>query len=104
VEDLQFRLQLLDRNTSALLQILSTFQGAVEYAHIENFSRNEHVLPTEGGDLGQAMHMDREVATTMGLHVPSPGGDTFPDTRLDQGNSEADMQMEWRGTPVKEDP
>jgi hypothetical protein len=30
VEDLQFRLQLLDGKTSALLHILSTFQGAAE--------------------------------------------------------------------------
>jgi hypothetical protein len=62
------------------------------------------VLPAEGGDLGQAMHVDREVAAAVGLHAPSPGGDTFSDARLDRGNSEADTQMEWRGTPVEEEP
>jgi hypothetical protein len=104
VEDLQFRLQLLDGKTSPLLHILSTFQGAVEHTQVETFGRNEQALPAEGGDLGQAMHMDREVATTVGLHASIPGGDTFPDARLDRGNLEADTQMEWRGTPVEEEP
>jgi hypothetical protein len=31
LDDLQFRLELLDGNTSALLQILSTFQGAFHF-------------------------------------------------------------------------
>lgn len=54
--------------------------------------------------MGQAMHVDGEVAAAVGLHAPNPGGDTFPDARLDRGNSEADAQTEWRGTPVEEEP
>jgi len=38
----------------------------------------------EGGDLGQYMHVDGEVATVV-------------------DNADADAQMEWRGTPVEEE-
>jgi hypothetical protein len=78
--------------------------GAVEQAHAETFSRSEQALPVEGGSFGQAMHMDMEVAVAVGFHAPNPWGDTFSDTRLDGGNSDVDTQMEWRGTPVKEEP
>ena len=105
MEDLRYRLHLLDGKPSALLHFLSTkFTGAAEHARAEAFGRNEQALPAEGGDLGQAMHVDREVAAAVGLRAPSPGGDTFPDSRLHRGSSEADTQMEWRGTPVGEEP
>jgi hypothetical protein len=68
MDDLQFRLQQLDMKASTLLHILSTFHGAIEHEEhvpVETFGRNEQELPAEGGDLGQAMHVDREVATAV---------------------------------------
>jgi hypothetical protein len=114
LDDLQFRLELLDGKTSSLLQILSTFQGAfhstpdavgaTEHTHAEAFGRSEQGLPAEVGDFGQAMHVDMDVAAAVGFHAPSPMGDTWPDARLDGGNSDADTQMKWRGTVVEEEP
>jgi hypothetical protein len=114
LEDLHFRLQLLDGKTSALLQILSTFQGtfhstseaagAAELPHAEPVGRNEQVQQPEGGDLGQAMHGDTKVAAAMGVHADNPSGDTLPDANLEGGNLDADMQMEGKGTPVEEEP
>jgi hypothetical protein len=87
VDDLQFRLQQLDGKASALLHILSTFQRAAAQAkHVpaETFGQGEQELPAEGGNLGQAMQVDGEAVAAM-------------------DNTDADVQMEWRGTPVKEE-
>jgi hypothetical protein len=70
-----------------LLHILSTFQGAAaqpEHVPTDMFGRGEQELPAEGGDLGQDMHVDGEVAAAV-------------------DNVDADVQMEWRGTPVEEE-
>jgi hypothetical protein len=128
LDDLQFRLELLDGKTSALLQILSTFQGAFHFTpeaaraaeHMHTGDSSERGLPTGGGDSGQAMHvaMDEEytptegetpgayVAAGLGLHAPREVGGTWPDNRLEMGDSDADTheQMEWRGAVVEEEP
>jgi hypothetical protein len=78
VDDLQFWLQQLDGNASALLDILSTFQRAATQAeHIpaEMFGRGKQELPAECGNLGQAMQVDRKAATAV-------------------DNTDADTQME----------
>ena len=77
----------MDGKASALLHILSTFQGAGEQEEnvpAETFGRSEQELLVEGVDLGQAMHVDREVAVVV-------------------DNADANTQMEWRGTPVEEE-
>jgi hypothetical protein len=87
MDDLQFRLQQLDGKASALLHILSTFQGVEEKEEnvpAETFGRSKQELLAEGVDLGQAMHVDREVAVVV-------------------DNADANAQMEWRGTPVEEE-
>ena len=114
MEDLHFRLQLLDGKTSALLQILSTFQGAfhstpeaiaaTELPHAEAIDRNEQVQQPEGGDLVQAMHGDTEATTATGIHAHSPPGDTLPAANMDARNLDDDMQLEGKGTPIEEEP
>jgi len=87
VDDLQFRLQQLDGKASAILHILSTFQGATaqaEHVPADMFGRGEHEIPVEGGNLGQAMQVDGEAVETM-------------------DDADTDAQMEWRGTPVEEE-
>jgi hypothetical protein len=114
LEDLHFRLQLLDGKTSTLLQILSTFQeafhstpeaaAATEMPHAEVVDRNEQVQQPEGGDLVQVTHGDTEAATAMGIHAHNPPGVTLPAANLEGGNLDADMQMEGKGTPIEEEP
>jgi hypothetical protein len=62
------------------------------------------VPPAEGGDMEQALHLDREMAAAGGIQAPNPEKDTCLDAKLDQGNLEADTQSEWRGTPIEEEP
>jgi hypothetical protein len=128
LDDLQFRLEILDGKTSALLQILSTFQGAFHFTpdaagaaeHTHAGDSSERGLPTGDGDSGQAMHMamDEEytpreeetpgeyVAAGMGLHAPREVGGTRPDDRREGGDSDAATheKMEWRGEDVEEEP
>jgi hypothetical protein len=114
LEDLQFRLQLLDGKTSTLLQILSTFQEAfhstpegmasTEVPHAEGVDRNEQVQQPEGVVVVQVTHGDTEAATATGIHAHSPPGDTLPAANLDESNLDADMQLEGKGTPIEEEP
>jgi hypothetical protein len=114
LEDLQFRLQLLDGKTSTLLQILSTFQEAfhstpeaaasTEVPHAEGVDRNEQVQQPEGDVVVQVTHGDTEAATATGIHAHSPPGDTLPAANLEGGNLDADMQLEGKGMPIEEEP
>jgi hypothetical protein len=128
LDDLQFRLEILDGKTSTLLQILSTFQGAFHFTpyatgvaeHTLASDSRKRGLPTGGGDSGQAMHvaMDEEytpieeetpreyIVAGMGFHAPREVGGTWLDDRRERGDSDAEThdKMEWRGEVVEEEP
>jgi hypothetical protein len=114
MEDLQFRLQLMDGKTSTLLQILSTFQDAfpstpegaasAEVPHAEGDDRNDQTQRSAGVVVEQVTHEDTEAATATGLHAYSPPGDTLPAANMDESNVDADMHLEGKGTPIEEEP
>jgi hypothetical protein len=121
LDDLQFRLELLDGKTSVLLQILSTFQGAFHFTldadavgaaeHTHAGDSSERGLPAGGGDSGQAMHvaMDEDympteeetpgeyVAAGMGLHAPREVGGTWPNDRREGVTRTPTRMRKWNG-------
>jgi hypothetical protein len=82
MEDLQFRLQIMDGKISTLLQILSTFQDAfpstpegaasAEEPHAESDDRNAQPQRSAEVVVEQVKHEDTEAATATGQHVYSP--------------------------------
>ena len=114
MEDLQFRLQIMDGKISTLLQILSTFQDAfpsnpvgaasAEEPHAEGDDRNDQTQRSAGVIVEQVKHEDTEAVTATGQHVYRPPGDTLPAASMDKRNVDADMHLEGKGTPIEEDP
>jgi hypothetical protein len=54
--------------------------------------------------VAQVTHGDTESTTATCLHVHSSPGDTLPAANLDESNMDADMHLEGKGTPIKEEP
>ena len=114
MEDLQFRLQIMDGKILTLLQILSTFQDAfpsnlegvasAEEPHAESDDRNARPQRSAKVVVEQVKHEDTEAATTTGQNVYSPPGDALPDANRDESNVGADMHLEGKGTPIEEEP
>jgi hypothetical protein len=52
----------------------------------------------------QITHGDMEAAIATGIHAHSPLGDTLPAANIEGGNLDVDMQLEGKGTPIKEEP
>ena len=113
MEDLQFRLQLMDGRISTLLQILSTFQDdfpsnptgtASEGApHIESDDRNAKTQSAAEVVVEQVQHEDMEAVTTTGQHVHTPSGDAMPAANRDECTMDDDMHLANKGTPVEEE-
>jgi hypothetical protein len=114
MEDLQFRLQLMDGKTSTLLQILSTFQdvfpstpegvASAEVPHAEGDDRNDQTQCSTGVIVEQVTHEDTKAAIATSLHAYSPPGDTLPAANMDKSNVDADMHLEGKGTPIEKEP
>jgi hypothetical protein len=107
MEDLQFRLQIMDGKISTLLKILSSFQDAfpsnpvgeasTEEPHVETGEGNAQTQCLVENVVEQVEHED----TATGQHVLQ---DTSPVANRDERNVDADMQLESKGTLVEEEP
>jgi hypothetical protein len=113
MEDLEFRLQIMDGRILTL-HILSTFQDAfpsnlvgtdsTEEPHTESDDRNAQTQRAAEVVVEQVKHEDTEVATAIGQHVHSLPGDALPAANMDESNVDANMHLERKGTPVEEEP
>jgi hypothetical protein len=113
MEDLQFRMQLMDGRISTLLQLLSTFQDASPSYPAGAASEG---APSSAGDDGnvrtqsvaevvaeQVQQEDMEAVTATGQHVHTPLGDARTAANRDECTVDDDMHLANRGTPVEEE-
>jgi hypothetical protein len=113
MEDLQFRMQLMDGRISTLLQLLSTFQDASPSYPADAASAG--VPSSEGDDRNvrtqsvaeviaeQVQHEDMEAVTATGQHVHTPVGRCPASCQQDECTMDDDMHLENKGTPVEEE-
>jgi hypothetical protein len=114
VEDLHFRLQLVDGRISTLLQLLSTFQdaspaypagaaseGAPSSASDDGNLRKQGVAEVVAEPVQQEV-MEAVIATGQHVHIPS--GDAETAANKDECTVDDDMHWANRGTPVEEEP
>jgi len=113
VEDLHFRIQLMDGRISTLLQLLSTFQDASPSYPAGAASEG---APSSIGDNGTVktqsvakvvaepiQQEDMEAITATSQHVHTPLGDAGTAANKDECIVDNDMHWENWGTPVEEE-
>jgi hypothetical protein len=113
MEDLQFRMQLMDGRISTLLQLLSNFHDASPSYPAGAASEG---VPSSAGDdrnfraqsvaevvAEQVQQEDMEAVTAIGQHVHTPLGDAKTATNRDECTVDDDMHLANRGTPVEEE-
>jgi hypothetical protein len=116
MEDLHFRIQLMDGRISTLLQLLSTVQdaspsypvGAASEGAPSSASDDRNVRK-QSGSVAEVVaepvqQEDTEAVTATGQHVHTPSGDAGTTANRDECTMDDDMHWENQGTPVEEEP